>query len=413
MRKIKVLFILLASILLSSSCQKSAENAKGVGALSFADLKIGIDDELTTKATVPASGNYTIIVLDSNTEEVVRTTYSAVKANNDKICLPAGSYTLLARSSDLEEPKAAFEQPVYGASKAFNIEAGMTTSVGEIVCTLLQCKVTVDYSDEFLASVTGDGKTTVSLSAGFPLDYVIKADKTYDRSAGYFAVTGTTMEVVFNGMVDGKSQKMTKVFSGVAPKQWRQIRFVQKKNEQGQATFDILINDLISDAVLNNTIGATEDVIGEDPNAPKGDGGIKLELDHAAGCDSEITDMSNMLIVPVETRDMAIKLRATVPGGVKKFSVNIASTNEAFVAAVAAADATNLDLINPTSTNDIIFTVVPFPHGQELVGQTDIAFDLSAAQDAIIAYQGVHTFTMKIVDQNNCSKEIPVVMVVE
>ena len=123
-----------------------------------------------------------------------------------------------------------------------------------------------------------------------------------------------------------------------------------------------------------------------------------------------------LTIVPIPyiaINSIDIKFKATVPGGVKKFTVNITSTNNAFVNAIAAADATNLDLINPTEDNAIIFTVVPFPHGSELLGQTSIDFELSAAQDAIIAYPGVHTFTMKITDQNGCSKEIPVVMTVE
>ena len=336
-----------------------------------------------------------------------------MKNNGNKISLPAGNYTLVARSIDGDVPVAEFEQPVYGVSKDFSITAGETTPLGELTCTLVQCKVTVAYSDEFLATVTGAGSTKVSLTSGYPLEYALNADKTYEKSAGYFAVNGNTMEVVFSGNIDGKSQKMTKTFTGISARQWRQIKFVVKKNEQGQATFDILIQDLISDVTLNNDLKADENIIGEDPEAPKGDGGITLVPDYDAGCDEEITDLENMLIVPVETRDMAIMLKATVPNGVKKFSVDIASDNDGFVAAVAAADATHLDLVNPSAQNAIIFDVVPFPHGQELLGQTDIAFDLSAAQDAIINYKGSHTFNMIIVDNQGCRKEIPVTMVVE
>jgi hypothetical protein len=221
------------------------------------------------------------------------------------------------------------------------------------------------------------------------------------------------MTVVFKGNIDGKTQKMTKSFAGIAAKQWRKIKFVQMKNEQGQATFDIVINDLISDATLNNFVGGTEVIIGEDPDAPKGDGGITLVPDYEAGCDADITDLTNIVILPVETRDMVIKFKATVPAGVKKFTVDIVSDNEAFTSAVAAADATSLDLINPSEQNGIIFDVVPFPHGQELLGQTEIAFDLSAAQDAIVNYKGRHSFSMTIVDNDGCKNVIPVTMVVE
>ena len=221
------------------------------------------------------------------------------------------------------------------------------------------------------------------------------------------------MTVVFKGSINGKTATQTKTFTNIAPKQWRQVRFIQKINEQGEATFDIVIQDLISDETLNNDITVKEEIIGEDPDAPKGDGGIMLSLDYEGGCDPEITDLENMLIVPVSERDMQIRFKATVPGGVKKFNVNITSTNEAFIAAVTAADAINLDLIRPSEANAIIFDVVPFPHGSELLNQTELAFNLDTAQDAIINYKGVHTFTMNIVDNEGCKNQIPVKMIVE
>ncbi len=278
---------------------------------------------------------------------------------------------------------------------------------------MLQCKVTVAYSDEFLATVTGAGSTQVSVKSGYPLEYALNADLSYEQSAGYFAVEGSTMEVVFSGSINGKTAKMTKIFTGIAARQWHQVKFIQKTNEEGDATFDIVINDLVSDESLNNDITGEEDIIGEDPDAPKGDGGITLAFDYDSGCDTELTDLSAIQIVPVATRDMSIKLKATVPDGVKKFTVDIASTSTSFTAAVQAADALSLDLIHPSDANAIIFEVVPFPHGEDLLGQTEIAFDLSAAQDAIILYSGTHTFTMKITDQNGCSNSIPVVMIVD
>ena len=413
MKKNIIIAFASAALVLFASCQKTPISAvQGVGTLSFSEFTLGLDETVETKA-VAASGNYTITIIDSEGNEVEKKTYDEVKNNDYKLTLTAGSYTLVASSSADEVPLAAFEQPVYGVSKEFTIAAGMTTSIGELVCTLQQCKVTVSYSDDFLKMVTGQCSTKVTVDPEQPLEYALNADKTYEQSAGYFAVTGSTMTVVFKGDIEGGSKSMTKVFSNIAPKQWRQIKFIPKVDEEGNATFDIVIQDLISDATLNNAVDPKEEIIGEDPEAPKGDGGITLAPDYEAGCDSEITDLENMLIVPVEIRDMAIRFRATVPNGVKKFNVLIDSDNESFLSAVDAANARELDLINPLPENGIIFDVVPFPHGQELLGQTDIAFNLDAAQDAITIYSGRHTFKMIIVDQTGCKNEIPVVMVVE
>lgn len=413
MKKNIIIAIASAAMVLFASCQKTPISAeKGFGYLSFSEFTLGLDETVETKATA-ASGNYTITIFDADRNEVMRKTYDEVKNNDNKLSIAAGSYTLVASSSSDEMPVAAFEQPVYGVSKEFTIEAGMTTPIGELVCTLQQCKVTVAYSDDFLKMVTGQCSTKVTVHPEMPLEYVLNADKTYEQSAGYFAVNGSTMTVVFKGDIDGGSKSMTKVFSNIAPKQWRQIKFIPKVDEEGNATFDIVIQDLISDATLNNAVDPKEEIIGEDPEAPKGDGGITLAPDYENGCDEEITDLENILIVPVATRDMAIRFRATVPNGVKKFNVLIDSDNEKFLAAVDAAKARELDLINPSEDNEVIFNVVPFPHGQELVGQTDIAFNLDAAQDAITIYSGRHTFKMVIVDQTGCKNEIPVVMVVE
>ena len=410
----KILVFASSVLVLLASCQKSpVHNAKGDGFLSFGAFSLEVDEAVVTKAD-PAGDNYSIRILNDEDITVITTTYVQVKENGDKITLPAGVYTLTASSLAGDVPMASWENPIYGVSKKFIIKAGEVTEIGNLTCTLLQCKVTVDYSDEFLAGITGAGEATVEVTAGHPLTYALNADGSYEKNAGYFAVgEGSTMTVIYKGSFGGKSTRMQKTFTGISAKQWRQIKFIPKKNEQGDATFDIVINDLISDEVLNNTVDANEEVIGEDPDAPKGDGGITLEFDYEAGCDEELTDLTNMLIVPADVRDMSIKLKATVPGGILKFSVEVQSDNTAFNNALDAAGGAVIDLINPSAANEVIFQVVPFPHGQELLGLTEVAFDLSAAQDAIINYRGVHTFLMTIVDNAFCTNKIPVTMIVE
>ena len=413
MKKTFIPAIASALLMLFASCQKTAVNKeKGDGFLSFGEFSLDLDETVITKAAVAADGTYRISIIDADGVEIINKPYSEVKNNNNKISLPAGAYTLVA-SSQVEIPESAFERPVYGTSKAFTITAGEVTPIGQLVCQLLQCKVTVDYNDEFLAAVTGPGTTTVTLKAGYPLEYALNADKTYNKNAGYFEVEGNTMEVVFSGSINGKLQKMRKTFTGIEARQWRQIKFIQKKNEQGQATFDIVINDLISDVTLNNNMTPKEDILSDyDPQAPKGDGGITLLPYYEGGCDTDITDLNNLIIKNPATDPMVIKFMATVPDGVKVFKVAIETDNPDFKNAVDVAEAADLDLVNPTAKNQVIFQAVPFPHGAELVGQTEVLFDLSAAQGAIYDYPGVHKFTMSIVDTKGARNSIPVTMIV-
>ena len=421
MKKIFVITAAVAAAFSFASCKKVTVSSKDVtGTLSFAEFSISCDDEVETKAGVAANGNYTISIYDVATGDLaVSTTYSAVKQKDNKLSLPAGNYRLEASSSESAVPVAAFEQPVYGATKEFAITAGETTSVGSITCRLLQCKLTVSYSDEFLAMVTGAGAASVEVTSGHPLEYALDYSgnlATYDQSAGYFAVNnaaGTTMVVTFKGNIDGKSQKMTKTFTDVKARQWRQVKFIKKVNEEGNATFDVVISTLVDDAELSNDIAdAKENIIGDDPSAPKGDGGITLAFDYAAGCDADFTDLKNIVMPKKEVKEIHLILKSLVPNGVKKFYVDITSTSDAFLAALDAANARTIDLINPLAEHDLIFKVVPFPHGPELLGKTELQFDLSAAQDAIVMYPGTHTFKMNVVDAKGCRNAFDVIMIV-
>lgn len=417
----KIFVITAAAVLSLASCKKVMVSSNDMtGTLSFAEFAISYDDAVETKADVAASGNYTISIYDAETGDLaVSTTYSAVKQKDNKLSLPAGNYRLEASSSESAIPVAAFEQPVYGATREFSITAGQTTSIGRLTCRLLQCKVTVGYSDDFLAMVTGEGSASVEVTSGYPLNYALNYSNgaaTYDQSAGFFSVNGTagtTMVVTFKGNIDGKSQKMTKTFTDVKARQWRQVKFIKKVNEEGNATFDVVINPLVDDEELANDVSdAKENIIGDDPSSPKGDGGITLAFDYEAGCDAEFTDLQNIVVPKKDERTMHLNLKSLVPGGVKKFYVEITSTSEAFLAALDAANARTIDLINPLLDHDIIFQVVPFPHGQELLNQTELAFDLSSAQDAITMYPGTHNFKMNVVDNNGCRNSFDVVMIV-
>lgn len=412
----RIIIILCAAVAVFSSCQKLKEPASdGKGTLSLSDLVIDFDTNLDTKTATAAPGNYVIFVYDESGDQVFKTTYSQSQ-NAGGISLLAGDYTLEARSTEESVPASVFESPVYGVSQDFSIEAGKTTSVGVLTCTLLQCKVTVDYDKDFLDDVTGNCQTEVTVTEGSPLTYQLNYSgglASYDKSAGYFAVnngSNTTMAIVFKGKINGKSQKMTASLTGIQPRQWRQITFYKKVDEQGNATFQIGINSYIEDQeLLVSLTSEYEPVTGEDPDAPKGDGGINLTF--SPGC--TYTDLSNIVIPDPEVETLNLSFDVSVPNGIKKFVVDISSDNASFMNSVALTGSTQLDLINPLASQSLIFDIVPFPHGQNLIGQTSLTFNLNAAQEPISIFSGSHTFTMTITDQKGCKKSVPVVLVVE
>lgn len=416
----RIFTILAATALLLSSCKEDEFKyitTPKTGILSLDGFSVTTDDEVNiiSKATSQASGDYVLTLTKADGTLVWEKTYSTVlqeiaSSTESGISLEAGSYGMDVRSKAGEVPASAFSEPVYGTSTTFSIETGKTTTLGTLTCKLLQCAVKVRYNDDFLAMVTGDGTCSVEVTAGAPLDYALSyngGNPTYDESTGYFAVnngSNTTMAITFKGGIEGKTQKMKTSITGIKPQDLHVITFMKKIDETGNASFVILIDGLVADAELVNDIQGTEEGDGNDPQAPTGDGGIEL----VSTCEYDITQP---VTVPAAS-SFNFTMRALIPNGTRKFTVDIASTNADFIASVNSVGGTTLDLINPSEAALGIFSIVPFPHGEELLNATSIDFDLSGAQTPLLAFPGTHTFTMNVVDNKGCRKSIEIKLVV-
>ena len=404
------------AVLALSSCKQDKFDYGSVGTLSFANCELSVSEDLNrvTKAAEAADDSYMLYLYDtSNGSLVWEKNYGTVKAMTDGVSLPAGEYRLDVRSTAAEVPAAKFNSPVYGTSESFTISVGQTTNVGTLTCTLLQSAVSVGYNDGFLESVTGDGAATVEITSGYPLEYKLSytegSTPTYERRTGYFAVNNgenTTMTVTYKGNIEGKLQKMTTSIAGIQARDWHIITFMKKVEATGNSNFAIVIDGLVMDTTLDNNLTAGEEGDGKDPNAPAGDGGIKL----VSTCSYDITQP---IVVPTESGTFALTMQAEVPNGARKFTVDIASTNVDFINSVNTVGGTTLDLINPAEAAMGIFDIVPFPHGSELLGATTIDFDLSNAQTPLLAFAGTHSFTMNVTDNKGCKNSIVIELVVE
>lgn len=390
------------------ACTRS-EYKSGEGTLSFGSFSVSLDDSYVTKAVTDAPDTYSVVIVNSEGEEALNTTLGDCTGG---VVLPVGSYTITVTSQAAPVPAAEFEAPVYTAKADFSIAPGKTTYLDDLVCRLAQCAVSVAYTDEFLEMITGDAVTTVTVTSGSPLEYALHYSPescSYDQRKGYFAVkegSSTSMEVVFKGQVDGRTQKMTKVFTGLEPRQWRTVTFTKKVDVEGNATFDISINKYVEDEDLTHDILAEETIIGEDPSNPSGDGDIRLESTCAY-------DITQPIDVPALGTPFSLTMKAFIPNGVKKFSVEIHSTSENFLNSVGAVNdgQTILDLVNPSEGAQQVFTnILPFPYGSAVSGKTEIDFNLSDAQVPILAFPGAHTFEMKVVDAKGCKKNISIIL---
>jgi len=411
--KKSIIFSIIATVV-ASGCSMDTPSPIPEGWLNFAG-GISVSNEVQTKSTVEAPSEYVISIIDSEGEIIKSSTYGEIVSAGKKIKLAEGDYIISAVSSSEQIPYSAFEKPYYGVSEHFTISAGKQTDLGTLTCTLLQTKVTIGYSEDFLKMVTGDASVNVAVNPDAPLTYSLSYNSgtpTYEEKAGYFAISedlSSTMVITFKGSVEGKSQKMTKTLSALKAATWHRIEFVKKIDDDGNASIDVKITDLIEDKELKNDTTAQEVVIGDDPDAPKGDGGIKLE----STCSYDIT---KPVVVPKSGESFNLTMMATVPNKVKKFVVEIQSDNEAFITSVKAVNdgSTVLDLVNPSEGAIQIFTtLIPFPYGKDVLGKQTINFDLSQAQIPLLAFAGTHAFVMKVTDEKGCKKDIQIQLVVE
>lgn len=429
---------------------------EGYGVLSFADADFIVSEEVETRADA-AEDDTVIWVLKEDgsmydlapeNDDIDYTTYGAVKSKG--ITLPGGNYTFRAQTG-AKIPMAG-PTPVYGIEKEFSITAGAVTPLGELTLKLYkQVKVKVQYNPVFLSSLVNNNVTTevaindeskMTFEGTNPDSGFLYLELTEDNKD-----TGVTMEILVNAemnvkegnVTSVKTQKMSATISGVKPCQYRQININKEEIKDGGANFTIVVDGLEVDTELSTDISASEGSLGNDPNAPKGDGGIKLI--NIAGLNANTTptkdawnnsftedemdveERKDPIIIPGNlTTDgiddagntkYLLSFEAIVPGRIKSFIVEIESES-----IVKQLKLSTLDLINDLAILKNIAGIIPFPYhdpenGKLIYDQTSIIFDLGPAVPLLKGLGGEHIFRMKVRDQNDKMKEIDLKMVVE
>lgn len=457
------------------ACDKDNYNYSGLkegyGRLSFADAGFVVSEETNTRATEAAADNTVIWVynvnedgtvnidepvdLDPNNDNITYTTYGAVK--KDGITLPGGEYMLRAQTADTI-PMVG-DAAVYGIDHFFEITAGDETPLGGLTLNLYkQVKVSVSYNSEFLKSLTENGgTTTVTIDGENFATFNVKPND-YDTDAQYLYLdltneeeevkqAGVSMEITVNvemnvveedGSKSIKTQKMTAAVTGVKPRDWRKIQINKTEIKDGGANFSIVVDDLEVDTELSTDISASEGSLGDDPNAPKGDGGIKLI--NIAGLDDDTRDSWNAYVTQTTAKianDVeivgvhkdailvngltALIFSADVPNEVYNFYVDITSTDVNFNSAVKDITVNKDGRIYLTKTESEHKQVVTslnnlgisFPFPEDVIGKETVSFPLTNAISALSGFKGTHYFTMNVIDNTGCKNTIVLTLKVE
>ena len=256
--------------------ESGADNVDNVGYLALGAMEVSVLED-TENIASDASSTRAVNIDDFKVEifkqkddnawnKVDEFLYSNRK---EKLELEAGNYRMVLSLG--ERQKAAWEAPVYGAEEEFTIVRGETVTIEEIVCKLVNIKVTVSYSADIIDQLD-PALTTMTVSTGTPeLVYAMT-----ETRAGYFLPVDdaetTTLNLTLKcrykaGENADKDIIMTNMITGVKPAQWRKINIViqhgdihQLRGTQGNGTLNpvnitdrgitvILDKDVIADAV--------------------------------------------------------------------------------------------------------------------------------------------------------------------
>ena len=361
-----------------------------------------------TRAEQPDVDGFIVEILDADDAQVLKKTYAELKQQlAEPMKLPVGAYRMEVRSKE-STPDVAWEHPVYGATSSFTISKAQTTQLEEVVCTLQNIKVTVDYSSELAGMLADTSKATISL--GQTSQEFLKTE----TRAAYFKSLDIENTLVFNfdGVFAGTDipAQFSKQITGVKAGQWRKISVVINYADKGTLLFQVTVdNNIIQDNsfVVDGTDNLLEELL-EDPNAP-----TLAWPGHDMSKPFTLTDAifdDNGNCIEPFVFDLAS------PNGIESLRVNIGSTSSRFMASMAAIqlpETFDLCALDASSPAGIILKGFGYPVGGELKGQQAKSFNIAGQIKALYEFDGTHTFSFDMTDAKGVSTAAALTLVVD
>lgn len=387
----KVFLLIVMSLSVFTSCRNRV--VPNVGTL---DLRIsGLDEYMVveTKSAVDYTdvNNYDVVI-DGPTKYEAKFS----KMTGEVVELGSGSYTITVTSPSTEP--VAFEQPIYQAYEEFVIKAGEVTPL-DLVCTPLNCKVTIELSENFkkeLASyevVVSNGLGELTWTKNSEKDDFGKG------KAGYFLPRGLEIKVKGYRSIDNTEATAVHFVADPQPAEHHIIKLDAKVTGQiGGITIDV--NTDFNDREQNVDVPGMDEEYVDRPDFGDGD----------EGEDGEDETPQNTIEWPanptfgkiVLNADTEIKMNIKMPAGIATFIVEVSDNFKELVSVITTNNVSYLDLIKDEKIK-ANFADSPLPTGDELLNQTEVAFDLTSFVSMLMGAMsngGVVTFVLKATDNN-------------
>lgn len=244
MKKIQYILSILFLALVAVSCSNDLEIGTNQGYLV---LSINTSESTympgTTRADAPedyAPKTLSVSAINGQGKTVWSTEdYTNSEANDGKIILEAGTYTIVAHSAKWDGNGSGFGVPYYYGSTEVTVEA-KTFKKAEIKCTLANVKLTVNYDqsikDNFNSAIT---RIASEVDGVNPLDFVMGQT----TESGYIPADDFNYTLLFTNKSGVQHDSICQTISNVQPRDHYifNIKLVEIDEPAGEGNASIVV----------------------------------------------------------------------------------------------------------------------------------------------------------------------------
>ncbi len=409
MRNISIFALSAALVACVSSCELKDELRGEDGAASdMGALELAVDVQGASRAdaNVPSAGDMYVEVV--GTEDAAEPVYSGFYRDMENpVRIPIGTYSVKAHTEG--EIKKQMPSPYYGGSQELVISKDIT-SQAEVVCKIMNTKVTMGYGDNFKGKFSSwtitldNGKESVltfTEKGEAPVYWYLAEDEVSSLTLNFTGVTSDAEAETISWQksfskadADEVYEDDDKFFTGGEA---LDITFdIEESGEpepgnRPQISFDITVDLTFGDT--NETV----EIPVEDVTEPGG-GEEPEPTDEIVISDNGTGYLENGVTVSGGAYPTDVAVVMDVKNGIKSVYVKIATTNSTFESMVrdmGLVDGDGMDLASESAAS--LASLFPLPQA----GATGYTFTMSDTLFGLLAnFAGKHDFTLTVIDAN-------------
>lgn len=199
MKKRYFSFIITLAALLIMSCQQDDLDSN----VGYLRVEVGTNSYVSTRIADEYNPKQIALQIVNSKGEIVTSTDDWETLAGTQLRLPAGVYTLNASSNDFDGSESGYDIPYYAGSEQVTVQTGKEVTAN-IVCTLANVKVTVNYDESFQQFKAATTEVASALEGVAALNFTMNEE----LKPGYFPVgdLAVTVNVTNNA---GQSHSQT------------------------------------------------------------------------------------------------------------------------------------------------------------------------------------------------------------